>query len=142
MNRQSLIIILVFLVAAAGLAAFYFYDYYSEPTMIESHHKHKAVIDSSSQVELLYLPAPDQKKSLTITEIRDSFRYVHTGALISWAKGGGAVFYYEDPNANIAAEWQDGHTLRITYDKGLMFTKKEGVIHFLRDSVQVIYSVR
>jgi len=99
-------------------------------------------------IDLVSIMAPDNKKLFTISEHFTNGIYEQTGSLMMWQPGaddvfinggGGSVLYYKEEGKNVSATWLDSQTLEITYDKNIVFTKKENSISFCKDIVQVLY---
>lgn len=101
-----------------------------------------------SQVDLISLMAPDNKKHFTVSEHFINGVYSQTGSLMAWQPGvdkvfinggGCSVLYFTGQNKNISAEWIDSQTLEIKHDKDIVFTKKDDSAYFCGDKVKVIY---
>lgn len=93
----------------------------------------------SKSIELFRITAPDNNKVFEASEHYANGVYMHTGSLISWKMGGGSVFYFEGQGKSIEARWIDSQTLEVTYEKDIIFTKKEKTFYFFGDQVKIIY---
>lgn len=70
-----------------------------------------------SQRTLVELPAPDGKKTFSITESYTNGEYIHTGASMMWAGGGGSIFHVRQAGLEFAGNWIDAHNLEIRIPK-------------------------
>ncbi|HET6256211.1 MAG TPA: hypothetical protein VFE32_19190 [Puia sp.] len=95
--------------------------------------------DDFSYNELINIVAPDEKKTFSAVESFNNKVYIHTGSGISWATGGGSIFYFSGQGKYISAEWRDSQTLEITHDKDIIFTMKEESFFYSGDQGVVIY---
>ncbi|MEY8241740.1 MAG: hypothetical protein RPT25_15450 [Cycloclasticus sp.] len=89
--------------------------------------------------KLIELVAPDNQKVFTVTEEFRDGKYVHTSALMTWATGGGSVFYFTKEGEKVRAEWQSSRSLVVTVDKDIEFSKKDGSAFYCGDKVTVTY---
>ncbi|HMK26729.1 MAG TPA: hypothetical protein VK483_11935 [Chitinophagaceae bacterium] len=101
-----------------------------------------------TQVNLIELMAPDNKKLFTVSELFTNGIYQQTGSLMMWQPGvdkvfinggGSSVLYYVGQGKNISAKWLDNQTLEVTHDKDIEFTKKDERAFFCGDDIKVIY---
>lgn len=88
---------------------------------------------------LLTLPAPDGQKTFEIIESYVNGEYKNTSSGISWAGGGGSVFYFCTKGKFVTAKWVDSQTLEIRHDKTIEFSKKEGSFFFCGDQGIINY---
>lgn len=104
-----------------------------------------------TQVDLVKLMAPDNKKLFTVSEHFTNGVYEQTGSLIMWQPrvdkvfingGGGSVLYFTGQGKNISAKWLDSQTLEVTHDKDIVFTKKDDRIYFCGDDIKVFYKTK
>jgi len=89
--------------------------------------------------ELINITAPDGQKTFTVSEHFTNGAYVQTGSLLSWGNGGGSVLYFIGQGKHISAKWRDSQTLEVTYDKDIVFTKRDTQFYFCGDQGTVIY---
>lgn len=101
-----------------------------------------------TQVDLINLMAPDNKKLFTVSEHFTNGVYTQTGSLMMWQPGvdkvfinggGGSVLYFNGQGKYISAIWLDSQTLEVTHDKDIIFTKKDENSYFCGDDIKVIY---
>lgn len=101
-----------------------------------------------TQVDLINLMAPDNKKLFTVSEHFTNGIYQQTGSLMMWQPGvdkvfinggGGSVLYFTGQGKYISAKWLDSQTLEVTHDKDIVFTKKDERAYFCGDDIKVIY---
>ncbi len=101
-----------------------------------------------TQVDLINLMAPDNKKLFTVSEHFTNGIYQQTGSLMMWQPGvdkvfrnggGGSVLYFTGQGKNISAKWINSQILEITHDKDIVFTKKDDRAYFCGDDIKVIY---
>jgi hypothetical protein len=101
-----------------------------------------------TQIDLINLMAPDNKKVFTVSEHFTNGIYQQTGSLMMWQPGvdtvfinggGGSVLYFTGQGKNISAKWIDSQTLEIIHDKDIAFTKKDDRAYFCGDDIKVIY---
>ncbi|MFD2718863.1 hypothetical protein ACFST9_09060 [Hymenobacter monticola] len=91
-------------------------------------------------LELVKLAAPDHKKSFEASEHYINGAYSQTGSAIYWGPGnGGSIFYFEGRGKFISARWIDSQTLEITYDRDIIFTKKDDTFFYNGDQGKIIY---
>lgn len=88
---------------------------------------------------LLTLPAPDGHKTFEIIESYVNGEYKDTSSAISWAGGGGSVFYFYTKGKFITAKWVDSQTLEIRHDKTIEFAKKDESFYFCGDQGIIKY---
>ncbi len=88
---------------------------------------------------LLTLPAPDGQKTFEIIESYVNGEYKDTSSGISWAGGGGSVFYFYTQGKFITAKWVDSQTLEIRHDKTIEFAKKDESFFFCGDQGKINY---
>ncbi len=96
----------------------------------------------SSSIELVKIVAPDRKKTFEANEFYHNGVYEQTGSAISWSTGGGSLFYFTAQGKSITAQWLDSHTLEVTHDSDIVFTKKDDAANYIEDEVKVIYKQR
>lgn len=89
--------------------------------------------------QLLTLPAPDGKKTFEIIESYVNGEYKDTSSGISWAGGGGSVFYFNTKGKFITAKWVNSQTLEIRHDKTIEFTQKKESFFFCGDQGKIKY---
>jgi hypothetical protein len=91
---------------------------------------------------LLILSSPDGQKTFELIENYVNEEYKDTTSAISWASGGGSVFYFAAKGKRITAKWIDSQTLEIRHDQSIEFVKKDdhfyfhgdqGVIHYIAE---------
>lgn len=70
-----------------------------------------------SQRILVELPAPDGKKTFLVTESYSNGEYIHTGATMMWANGGGSIFHVRQAGLEFSGNWVDAHNLEIRIPK-------------------------
>ncbi|MGB3453989.1 MAG: hypothetical protein WBA59_09180 [Moheibacter sp.] len=101
-----------------------------------------------TQVDLVNLMAPDNKKRFTISEHFTNGIYGQTGSLMMWQPGvdkvfinggGGSVLYFTGQGKKISAKWIDSQTLEVTHDKDIEFTKQDERVYFCGDDIKIIY---
>ena len=101
-----------------------------------------------TQVDLINLMAPDNKKLFTVSEHFTNGIYQQTGSLMMWQPGvdkvfinggGSSVLYFTGQGKYISAKWLDSQTLEVTHDKDIVFTKKDERAYFCGDDIKVIY---
>ncbi len=101
-----------------------------------------------TQVDLIKLMAPDNKKLFTVSEHFTNGVYQQTGSLMMWQPGvdkvfinggGGSVLYFTGQGKNVSAKWLDCQTLEVTHDKDIEFTKRDDRAYFCGDDIKVIY---
>jgi hypothetical protein len=90
-------------------------------------------------INLVYEVAPDNLKNFKVSEEYTNKQYIHTSGLMMWGLGGGSVLYFTAQGKSISAKWLDSHTLEVTHDKDIVFTKKDDSAYYFGDSVKVIY---
>lgn len=90
---------------------------------------------------IIKLTSPDKKKVFSMFHHYDgnNNKYVNTGSLIQWGKGGGSVFYHQNENAEISVKWKANDTLEVYYKEPLKFTLKRDSLYFIGDVVRIIY---
>lgn len=88
---------------------------------------------------LLTLIAPDGKKTFEIIESYVNGEYKDTSSSISWASGGGSVFYFYTKGKFVNAKWVDSQTLEIRHDKTIEFAKKDESFYFCGDQGTIKY---
>lgn len=88
---------------------------------------------------LLTLPAPDGQKTFEIIESYVNGEYKDTSSGITWAGGGGSVFYFYTKGKFVTARWVDSQTLEIRHDKTIEFAKKEESFYFCGDQGIIKY---
>ncbi len=88
---------------------------------------------------LLSLPAPDGQKTFEIIESYVNGEYKDTSSGITWAGGGGSVFYYYTKGKSVTARWIDSQTLEIRHDKTIEFAKKAECFYFYGDQGVILY---
>lgn len=72
-----------------------------------------------SQRVLVDLPSPDGKKTFSIAESYGEGEYIHTGATIMWANGGGSIFHVRKADLEFSGKWIDSHNLEINIPKSV-----------------------
>jgi len=101
-----------------------------------------------TQVDLVNLMAPDNKKLFTVSEHFTNGVYGQTGSLMMWQPGvdkvfinggGCSVLYFTGQGKNVSAKWLNSQILEVTHDKDIVFTKKGDRAYFCGDEVKVIY---
>lgn len=90
-------------------------------------------------IELVKAVAPDNKKVFEASEHYTNGVYGQTGSGISWATGGGSVFYFTGQGQFVTARWLDSQTLEVRHDKNIVFTKKDETFFYNGDHGKVIY---
>lgn len=90
-------------------------------------------------IHLLTLPAPDGQKTFEIIESYVNGEYKDTSSGITWAGGGGSVFYFYTQGKFVTARWVDSHTLEIRHGKTIEFAKKDESFCFCGDQVIINY---
>ncbi|AEE48418.1 hypothetical protein [Haliscomenobacter hydrossis] len=88
---------------------------------------------------LLTLPAPDGQKTFEILESYVNGEYKDTSSGITWAGGGGSVFYFYTKGKFVTARWVDSQTLEIRHDKTIEFAKKDETFYFCGDQGVIKY---
>lgn len=88
---------------------------------------------------LVEISAPDGKKVFSVSEEYSNGEYIHTGAGMMWANGGGSVFYFAKRGAEISVRWLDSQNLEVTIQKGLTHSKRDDWAFFCGDKVDVHY---
>tara|TARA_R110002049_G_scaffold157184_12_gene322228 strand:- start:1906 stop:2586 length:681 start_codon:yes stop_codon:yes gene_type:complete len=88
---------------------------------------------------LVEIPAPDGKKIFSVNEEFSNGAYIHTGASMMWAGGGGSVFYFTKQGVKVSAHWIDSKQLEVTIEKGIEYSKKDDWAFFCGDKVDVLY---
>jgi len=88
---------------------------------------------------LLTLPAPDGQKTFEILESYVNGEYKDTSSGITWANGGGSVFYFYTKGKFVTARWIDSQTLEIRHDKTIEFAKKDESFYFCGDEGIILY---
>ena len=89
---------------------------------------------------LLEVPAPDGKKTFSVSEEFSNDAYIHTGASMMWAGGGGSLFYFAKQDAKVSARWINSQRLEVTIEKGIEYSKKDNKAFFCGDKVDVQYT--
>jgi hypothetical protein len=89
--------------------------------------------------QLVYVTAPDCKKTFTVSEHFINGVYEQTGSFLSWGHGGGSILYFTGQGKFISAKWRDSQTLEVTHDKDIVFTMKNETFYFFGDQGKVIY---
>ena len=101
-----------------------------------------------TQVNLIEIMAPDNKKLFTVSENFTNGTYQQTSSLMMWQPGvdkvffnggGGSVLYFVGQGKSISAKWLDTQTLEVTHDKDIVFTMKNDSAYFCGDDIKVIY---
>lgn len=101
-----------------------------------------------TQVDLIELMSPDNKKMFTVSEHYTNGNYQQTGSLMMWQLGadnvfinggGGSVLYFTGQGKSISAKWIDSQTLEVTHDRDIVFTKQDQSAYFCGDEVKVVY---
>jgi hypothetical protein len=87
----------------------------------------------------LTLTAPDGQKTFEIIESYVNGEYKDTSSAISWAGGGGSVFYFYTKGKFVTARWVDSQTLEICHDKTIEFAKKDESFYFCGDQGIITY---
>jgi hypothetical protein len=90
-------------------------------------------------IELVKAVAPDNKKVFEASEDYTNGVYEQTGSGISWATGGGSVFYFTGQGQFVTARWLDSQTLEVRHDKNIVFTKRDETFFYSGDQGKVIY---
>ena len=90
-------------------------------------------------IKLVDITAPDFLKTFTVSEEYTNKKYIHTGGIMKWKDGGGSVLYFTGQGKNISAKWIDSQILEVTYDKSIVFIKKDDSAYYCGDEVKVIY---
>jgi hypothetical protein len=90
-------------------------------------------------IELVKAVAPDNNKVFEASEHYTNGVYGQTGSGISWATGGGSVFYFTGQGQYITVRWLDSQTLEVRHDKNIIFTKKDETFFYCGDQGKVIY---
>ena len=90
-------------------------------------------------IELVKAVAPDNNKVFEASEFYTNGVYGQTGSGISWATGGGSVFYFTGQGQFVTARWLDSQTLEVRHDKNIVFTKKDETFFYHEDQGKVIY---
>lgn len=88
---------------------------------------------------LIEIPAPDGRKVFSVNETYTNGKYIHTGAKMMWANGGGSVFYFAKQGAEVSACWLDSQSLEVTIEKGITYSKRDDWAFFCGDKVDVQY---
>lgn len=88
---------------------------------------------------LLTLPAPDGQKTFEIIESYVNGEYKDTSSGITWAGGGGSVFYFYTKGKFVTARWVDSQSLEIRHDKAIDFVKKDESFYFCGDQGIIKY---
>lgn len=91
--------------------------------------------------KVINISSPDNKKTFVVSQEFANKNYIHTSGLLNWPDGGSGVLYYTNQEKNIDARWLDSHTLEISYDKEIVFTKKENSAYFYGDDVKIKYDI-
>lgn len=90
--------------------------------------------------KIVFISQPEDKRcTLTVTDEYINKKYVQSGAVLMWEEGGGAIFYYEKPDASITAKWIKKNRVLIIHEDGLKFTKKEDETQFRGDKIYIEY---
>lgn len=89
--------------------------------------------------KILISQPKDKRCTLTVTDEYINNKYIQSGAILMWKEGGGAIFYYEKPDACISANWVDKNRVVIMHENGLEFTKKEVETQFYGDKIFIEY---
>lgn len=89
--------------------------------------------------DLLTILAPDGQKTFYILESYVNGEYKDTSSGISWAGGGGSVFYFYTKGKFVTARWIDSQTLEIQHDKTIEFAKKDESFYFCGDQGVIKY---
>ena len=104
-----------------------------------------------TQVDLVNLMSPDNKKQFTVSEHFTNGIYEQTGSLMMWQPGvskvlinggGCSVLYFTGQGKNISAKWLNSQTLEVTHDKDIVFTKKDERAYLFGDDIKVIYKTQ
>ena len=101
-----------------------------------------------TEVELIRLIAPDNRKQFIISEYFTNGVYQQTGCLMMWQSelersvGGGSVFYYNEQGKDIKAKWLDNNTLELNHEKDIVFTLKKDSVYYWGDNIKVIYKTK
>jgi len=89
---------------------------------------------------LVELVAPDGMKTFSVGEEYSNDEYSQTGAMMTWANGGGgSVFYFIKQGAHVSARWIDSQNLEVSVEAGIEYLKKEDWAFFCGDKVDVQY---
>ncbi len=88
---------------------------------------------------LLTLLSPDGQKTFEIIESYVNGEYKDTSSGITWAGGGGSVFYFYTKGKSVTARWIDSQTLEIRHDKTIEFAKKDESFYFCGDQGVIKY---
>jgi hypothetical protein len=88
---------------------------------------------------LVEIPGPDGKKVFSVSEEFSNGAYIHTGATMMWANGGGSVFYFTKQGAKVSARWLNSQNLEETIEKGIAYSKKDDWAFFCGAKVDVCY---
>ena len=101
-----------------------------------------------TQVDIISLMAPDNKKLFTVSEFFTNGIYQQTGSLMMWQPGvdkilinggGSAVLYFTGQGKSISAKWLDNQTLEVKHDKDIVFTTKDSRAYFCGDDIKITY---
>ncbi len=101
-----------------------------------------------TQVNVIELMAPDNKKLFTLSETFTNGTYEQTVSLLMWQPGvdkvfvnggGSSVLCFVEQGKSISAKWLDTQTLELTHGKDLVFTMQRDSAYFCGDNVKIIY---